>query len=133
MRNRERVMKKIPAITETEWKIMKVVWERGSSTAQQIVDALMETDKRWHPKTAKTLLNRLVRKNALGFRKEGRAYIYRPLVNEQECVGAETESFLDRVFGGSLKPMVAHFVEKQKLSRKEIRELKALLDQKEEK
>ena len=125
------LMKNIPSITQTEWLIMQVVWKRGQASSQQIVDDLIVLDGSWHPKTAKTLLSRLVKKKALGFGKEGRGYIYRPLVKEEECVGAETDSFLDRMFGGSLKPMLAHFVEKQKLSPKEIKELRALLDKKE--
>lgn len=124
-------MKTIPSISETEWEIMQVAWRLEQAGSQEIVDALTESDPSWHPKTAKTLLNRLVRKKALGFKKEGRAYIYRPLLKQEDCVGAESESFLDRVFGGSLKPMLAHFVDKQKLTKKEINELKALLDQSE--
>ncbi|MBI2948859.1 MAG: BlaI/MecI/CopY family transcriptional regulator [Verrucomicrobia bacterium] len=121
-------MKPMPKISETEWEVMKVVWSRSPLSAAEIIDALMKADSTWHPKTAKTLLNRLVKKKALGFKKEGRAYLYRPLVQEADCALAESESFLDRVFGGSLKPMLAHFVERRKLSAQEIQELKRLLE-----
>ena len=110
---------------------MKVVWSRSPISAQEIIDKLAAQDD-WHPKTVKTLLNRLVKKGALGFRKEGRAYQYRPRVKQSECVTAESESFLDRVFGGALKPMLAHFVENKKLSSDEIAELKRLLKKSEE-
>jgi len=70
-------------------------------------------------------------KKALGFSKEGRAYVYRPLVRREECVDAASQSFLERVFGGSLKPMLAHFVERDKLSPDEIRELRRLLKERE--
>lgn len=122
-------MKTVPRISETEWEIMQVLWSRGPAGSQEIIDALTARDATWHPKTAKTLLNRLVKKKALGYRKEGRAYIYRPLVKEEDCISAESESFLDRVFGGSLRPMLAHFMEKGELSRKEIDQLMALLEQ----
>ena len=79
----------------------------------------------------KAFLNRLVKKRVLGFRKEGRAYLYRPLVRESECVDAASESFLERVFGGSLKPMLAHFVERKKLSAAEVKELRELLEERE--
>lgn len=125
-------MSKIPRISETEWEVMKVVWARTPCTASEVIDALSADDPTWHPKTAKTLLSRLVKKRALGFRKEGRTYVYRPLVGETACIGAESESFLGRVFGGSLKPMLAHFVEHRKLSAREITELKRLLEQSEE-
>ena len=124
-------MKQIPNISETEWELMKVLWAKAPASAAEVIDALMAADPTWHPKTAKTLLNRLVKKKALGYEKEGRAYLYRPLVQETDCAVAESESFLDRVFGGSLKPMLAHLVERKKLSAAEIRELKRLLDQKE--
>jgi BlaI family penicillinase repressor len=124
-------MKRVPKISETEWEVMKVVWAKAPCTASEVIAALLSTDPSWHPKTIKTFLNRLVGKKALGFRKEGRAYLYRPLVTENECVNAVSETFLERVFGGALKPMLAHFVERKKLSTKEIRELKKLLEQKE--
>ena len=110
---------------------MKVVWAKAPSSAGEIIETLSSADPTWHPKTIKTFLNRLVRKKALGFRKEGRAYLYRPLVTERECVDAASESFLERVFGGSLRPMLAHFVEHKKLSAAEIRELKQMLETKE--
>ena len=120
-------MRKTPRISETEWEIMKVVWAQAPSSAGEIIAALLHCDSSWHPRTAKAFLNRLVKKKALGFSKEGRAYVYRPLVRREECVDAASESFLERVFGGSLKPMLAHFVEREKLSPEEIRELRRLL------
>src|SRR3954467_10938746 len=120
-------MKNIPNISETEWEIIKVLWTRAPLSADEIIAQLAKRDD-WHPKTAKTLLNRLVKKKALGFEKEGRAYLYRPLVREADCVQAVSDSFLDRVFGGSLAPMLAHFVEHKKMSAEQIRELKRLLD-----
>jgi BlaI family transcriptional regulator, penicillinase repressor len=124
-------MKRIPKISETEWEVMKVVWARTSCSAGEVITVLVNADPSWHPKTIKTFLNRLVGKKALGFQKEGRAYLYRPLVTERECVSAASETFLERVFGGALQPMLAHFVERKKLSTEEIRELKKLLEEKE--
>jgi BlaI family penicillinase repressor len=121
-------MKKIPRISETEWEVMKVVWAEAPCSAWRIIERLTRADPTWHPKTVKAFLNRLVKKKALGFSKEGRAYLYRPLVLEGECVDAASESFLERVFGGSLRPMLAHFVERKKLSAEEIRQLKRLLE-----
>ena len=124
-------MKKVPKISEAEWEVMKVVWEKAPCAASQIIDSLTTVDSTWHPKTIKTFLGRLVHKKALGFRKEGRAYLYRPLVREEDCVAAASETFLERVFGGALHPMLAHFVERKKLTDTQIRELKALLEEKE--
>jgi BlaI family transcriptional regulator, penicillinase repressor len=121
-----------PRISGAEWEIMKICWNRSPASAREIIGALAANTE-WHPKTVKTLLNRLVKKRALGFQKDGRAYLYRPLVAEKDCVAAESKSFLDRVFGGSLQPMLAHFVEHRKLSPPEIAELKTLLKKKEKK
>jgi len=119
-----------PRISGAEWEVMKICWSRSPVTAQEVIDTLAARDDR-HPRTVKTLLNRLVKKRALGFRKDGRAYLYHPLVAEQDCVAAASESFLDRVFGGSLQPMLAHFVASRRLSPKEISELKQVLRRKE--
>jgi len=124
-------MKKIPRISETEWEVMKVVWAKGPCYAGEIVEALASVDASRHPKTIKTYLSRLTAKKALGFRKDGRGYLYRPLVTEDECVKAVSESFLERVFGGAIQPMLAHFVGQRKLSAGEIQELKRLLEEKE--
>jgi len=122
-------MKRAPKISENEWRIMKIIWAQAPCSAGDIIQALGRTGADWHPKTIKTFLNRLVSKKVLGYSKVGRAYLYRPLFTEQECVDAASESFLERVFGGSLKPMLAHFVERKKLSPKEIAELKRILEE----
>lgn len=121
-------MTKIPRISEAEWEVMKVLWARSPRAAQEVVEALARrTD--WHHRTIRTLLSRLVKKGALAFSREGRSYLYRPRVAEEECVKAVSESFLDRVFGGALQPMLSHFVSQKKLSKKEIADLKRLLEE----
>ena len=124
-------MAAIPRISESEWRVMKVLWERSPLSAGQVVDAL-STETHWMPKTIKTLLNRLVGKKALGFEREGRAYRYYPLVAESDCVREESRSFLQRVYGGALMPMLAAFLEDQTLSADQIADLKRILDGKED-
>ena len=119
----------VPRISETEWEIMRVVWGRSPITAADIIAELTAQDPTWHPVTAKTLLNRLVRKGALGFEQQGRAYLYRPLVDERACITAVTRSFLDRVFGGSLGLMVAHFGGQKELTPKQARELRKAVEE----
>jgi BlaI family transcriptional regulator, penicillinase repressor len=121
-------MKQLPRISDAEWTVMKVLWSRSPLPASDII-AELEHTQQWHPKTVKTLLNRLVGKGALGFSREGKAYLYHPLVSETDCAGAASDAFLSRVFGGSLKPMLAHFVQKKRLSPEELKELKRLLDE----
>lgn len=120
---------KLPRISDTEWEVMQSVWAGHPCSAQEIVARLASGDPTWHPKTVKTLLARLVRKGALAHKSEGRAYVYRPLVTEAACQAEASESFLDRVFGGSLKPMLAQFVEGKKLAPDELKALRQLLEQ----
>ena len=122
-------MPRIPKIAESEWKIMKVIWASPEPLpSYDVIQALQ--DERWQPRTIKTLLNRLVKKKALGYHKYKNLYLYYPLVAETECLKAETDSFLERCFGGSLQPMLAHFVEQRELTREETRQLIRILDEK---
>ncbi len=121
----------VPKISESEWKIMKVLWKNSPSTANQVIDKL-KNDTDWKPKTVKTLLNRLVKKKAIGYEVDKRTYHYFPLVNEDECIMAENKSFLERVHNGTLNLMIASFLKEEKLSKEEIEELKRILDEKAE-
>jgi BlaI family penicillinase repressor len=121
-------MKKVPRISDAEWRVMRILWNRSPLTANEVVDALTPTTT-WKPKTIKTLLNRLIKKKALGFDRKGRAYHYYPLVDEAACVKAESRSFLKRVYGGALRPMLATFLEDADLSPEEVEELKRVLDE----
>jgi BlaI family penicillinase repressor len=121
-------MKIPPKITETEWEIMRVIWAGHPVTATEIVNRLARTDPSWHPKTARALVNRLVQRGVLDYERRGRVHVYRPLFTEQECVAAASESFLERVFGGSLQPMLAFFVEQRRLTKRDLAELHELLE-----
>ena len=121
-------MKGVPRISESEWQVMRVVWGKAPRTANEVVEELAASTT-WKPKTIKTLLNRLVKKKALGFKKKGKAYHYYPLSEEAECVRAESHSFLRRVYGGALMPMLANFIQDQGLSPEEIAELRHILDE----
>ena len=122
-------MKKIPRISESEWQVMKLLWAKNPSTANEVVEALSSMTA-WKPKTIKTLLNRLVKKKAVGYEKKGREYHYYPLAAQADCVRAESRSFLRRVYGGAMKPMLAAFLESEDLSPEEIKDLKHILDKK---
>lgn len=121
-------MNTMPKITEAEWTVMKVFWKKAPRTANEVVKALDNSG--WNPKTIRTLINRLQKKNALSFEKDGREHLYFPLVKEHECVRQEAQSLLSRAGTAALKPMLAAFIEEQSLTAKEIDELKQILDQK---
>jgi len=121
--------RKTPQIAESEWEVMKVLWKKSPLSAREIILALAPF-KDWKPKTVKTLINRLVHKGALAFKKEGKNYIYSHAVTQAECARSEGKSFLRRVYDGSPKPMIAAFIEEEKLTPEDIRELKRILDRK---
>ena len=107
---------------------MQICWLKATPcTANEIAKAL-EQSTDWKPNTIKTLIGRLVKKGALGYKEEGRLYLYYPLVAEDKCIKAESKSFLKRVFGGALKPMLVTFLQEEKLSQDDIEELKQILE-----
>lgn len=122
-------MEKTKRVSEAEWIVLKVVWKEYPITAAGIIKHL-EGKISWHPKTVKTLLHRLVAKHVLGTEKQGREYLFRPLISEAQCIRTEARSFLDRFFDGALQPMLVHFVNSEKLSREEIQELQKILREK---
>jgi BlaI family transcriptional regulator, penicillinase repressor len=123
-------MKSSTRISEAEWEVMKVVWKNSPCTANEIVEILSKKTS-WQRETIRTLINRLVQKDVLAFEKKGRQYHYYPLVNEAECIRAETRSFLKRISPGDIEPMLAAFVEKQRLTTEQIARLRQILDGKE--
>ncbi|UCD52196.1 MAG: BlaI/MecI/CopY family transcriptional regulator [Phycisphaerales bacterium] len=121
--------KRLPRISESEWRVMQVLWEKGPQTASDVVGAL-DGAVQWKPRTVKTLISRLVKKGAIQFEEEGMRYRYSAAVAESECVRSETQSFVRRVYQGAMKPALAAFLEDADLSPQEIKELQEILEQK---
>ncbi len=116
-------------ISQAEWTLMKVLWQRGALTATDVHEALApETE--WHAKTVRTLLGRLVAKGAVKREKRGGALRFSAIVAEEDCVREEGRSFLDRCFGGALKPMLAHFIESEEMDPETLRELRSMVEAK---
>jgi BlaI family penicillinase repressor len=122
-------MPKLPKISEAEWEVMKVLWEEAPLTANVIV-ARLSGKSEWKPKTVKTLINRLLQKQALGFEKVERTYSYYPVISRDECLQAENRSFLERVHGGNLQGMLTSFIDSEELSVADLAELKEILNRK---
>ncbi|HET6432100.1 BlaI/MecI/CopY family transcriptional regulator [Dyella sp.] len=117
----------IPVITDAESQVMAVLWDRSPLTSEDVVAALRErTD--WHEKTIRTLLNRLLGKSAVEAERDGRRYLYRPCLTREQWQSQESRSLIDRVFGGRVAPLLAHFSTHEKLSKRDIAELRALID-----
>jgi BlaI family penicillinase repressor len=115
-------------ISEAESVVMQALWKRQPLTAEEIHVAIGSRQD-WQVATVKTLLNRLLKKGAIAAERDGRRFLYSPVLVREAWVQGESESLLDRLFGGRVAPLVAHFSERRKLSKKDIAELKKLVQE----
>ncbi|MGE7999778.1 BlaI/MecI/CopY family transcriptional regulator [Lysinibacillus sp. NPDC093190] len=126
------MMKELPKISEAELEVMKVLWSKSPQTANEVIKVLESTTD-WKPKTIRTLINRLVQKEAISYHQNtGRIYAYFPLVSQDKYLQVETESLLKRFYGAAFKPLFVNFLKEEKLSSEDINELKRILDEKTE-
>ena len=123
-------MQKAPRISDSEWEVMKILWTESPLTANRIVERL-KAAMPWKATTIRTLINRLVEKKAVGYEKKGREHHYYPLASESQCVQAESQSFLSRVYRGALNPILAAFTDNESLSPEDIKQLKRILEKNE--
>ena len=114
-------------ISTAESQVMKALWVKSPLSAEEIIAALPK-DQDWADATVKTLLNRLLKKEAIAAERDGRRFLYRPLVAQGDYVHAESQGLLDRLFDGKLAPLVAHFSQREKLSDEDVAELRRLLE-----
>ena len=116
-----------PRISAGEIEILQVLWQQSPLSADQIVDCLQQK-KNTHPRTAKTLLNRLLKKQALGFHEKNRKYHYYPLIDKTDFYRAQSDTFLENFYDGRLTPLISLFSERNKLSDDDLNELKMLIE-----
>ena len=119
-------MKALPQRSEAEFEVMKIVWKYAPISTNEITDRLVQTTT-WSPKTIQTLIKRLVNKGALTYEKQSRVFVYTPLVDQDEYIGQESTSFLNRFYGGNISSMLSAFLDQDKLSETEIHTLRSLL------
>ncbi|KPL67802.1 CopY family transcriptional repressor [Erythrobacter sp. SG61-1L] len=113
-------------ISEAEHAVMEALWERSPLTAADVADKV-GASRDWSLATVKTLLSRLVTKQAVATEPDGRRFLYRPLLDRADYVGGESRRLVDRLFGGRAAPLLAHLAEAEALSDDDIAEIEALL------
>ena len=113
-------------ISEAESVVMDVLWRTHPLGAEEVVAALADS-RHWQEATIKTLLNRLLNKGAIAAEKDGRRYLYSPVLRREAWVQQQSEGLLARLFGGRVAPLVAHFSERGQLGAADIAELKRLV------
>ena len=113
-------------VSSAESVIMEALWRRQPLSAEDIF-ATVAGAQDWSEGTVKTLLNRLLGKGAISAEKDGRRYLYRPVLKREDYVLEESANLVDRLFGGRVSSLVTHFSEREKLTPDDIAELKRLV------
>ena len=119
-------MKKEINISESEWTVMEYLWHNPLVTITEIRKALSANG--WSDSTIKTLVRRLVSKNAIAINDESATFRYYPLISQQECRLKETKSFINRVYDGSVSMLVTNLAADSNLTEKETEELLTLIE-----
>jgi len=116
----------VERISDAEHEIMEVLWKQSPLTATEVADRVLN-EKGWSLQTVKTLLSRLAAKVVIGTERDGRRFLYSPLVERDAYLAGVSRKFVDRLFGGKVTPLVAHLAEADGLSADDIREIEELL------
>lgn len=119
-------MRNLPQISEAEFEVMKIVWKEAPINTNEITERLLKTTS-WSAKTIQTLIKRLVTKGALTYEKQGRIFVYTPLVQENEYMNHESNSFLNRFYDGDISAMLSAYLENNQLSESEMHHLRSIL------
>ncbi|HVI30666.1 BlaI/MecI/CopY family transcriptional regulator [Phenylobacterium sp.] len=118
-------------ISGAESVVMDALWRRSPRTAEDVA-AEVAGPQGWTEATVKTLINRLLKKKAVEAEREGRRYLYRPRLAREAWLAAESETVVDRLFGGRVAPLVSHFSKSGRLTPEDVAELKRLIAEIEE-
>jgi predicted transcriptional regulator len=117
---------RVEKISDAEFEVMEILWKDAPLTAAEVAERV-ERQRGWSFATVKTLLFRLREKGVLTHEEQGRRFLYRPVVARDSFVSHASRQLVDRMFGGKLSPLVAHFLKEERLTAKEINEIEALL------
>jgi predicted transcriptional regulator len=113
-------------VSGAESVVMEALWKRHPLSADDIV-ADVAKEQGWTEATVKTLINRLLTKDAISAERDGRRYLYSPKIVRADYVSEESRNLIDRLFEGRLSSLVTHFSEREQLSADDIAELKRLI------
>ena len=121
--------KQIETITDAEWEIMRVVWTKGETTSTEIINVL-ESKTEWKPSTVKTLLSRLVGKNYLSTKKDGKQFIYQATIPEEEALKEARTELFDKICNKKIGSVLIEAVKEEDISLSDIEILEQLLAEK---
>ena len=113
-------------------RIMQFLWKQQRATAREITDALNAVESTAHS-TVQTLLRTLEDKGAITHGADGRTFVFFPLVQEDKYKRTAARDLMERAFGGSVSSLVAHLLKNERVSRKELAEIRRLIDDRDQK
>ncbi|HEX3344266.1 MAG TPA: BlaI/MecI/CopY family transcriptional regulator [Polyangiaceae bacterium] len=122
--------RKRATIHDTEWDLLEILWSRERATAREVTEALAKK-RGWAVSTVKTLLDRMVQKELVSARQVGNVWEYTPAVRSVDARRSAWAELVEKAFGGAVAPALHFLAKDAKLSKKELAELRALLDKKE--
>lgn len=114
-------------LSDAELCVMEVLWSAGQPLTANEVAGRVPSDRAWSFATVKTLLSRLLAKNAVGPTKDGRRFLYSPAIDREPYVAAESRRFMTRLFGGRLSPLFARLAEDEALDDDDLAEIEAMI------
>lgn len=117
-------------LTDLQLSVMQALWEIGEGTVADVLSAMTTAERDLAPTTVATLLQRLHKQGWVAYRKHGRQFVYRAAVDQKEAAQGVLHRVLRSFFGGKVSLLAAQLLESEKLSQKELAELKKLLDEK---
>lgn len=113
-------------ISEAEHAVMEALWAKSPQSAADVCEKVC-CERGWSLATVKTLLGRLVQKQAIAATPDGRRFLYSPLIERADYIGGESRRLVDRLFGGKAASLVAHLAEQEALTDDDLAEIEALL------
>ena len=116
-------------LSDAEWEVMEVLWAADGALTATDIAARVPADRQWTLPTVKSLLSRLLAKQAVAPRKDGRRFLYSPAIERDSYVGSESRRFVGRVFGGKLSPLFARLAEEEALGDDDLAEIAALIEE----
>lgn len=125
-KDRDKDLKRLP---DSELEIMIIIWKAGEPVTSAYVIQKLEGEKDWATTTVLNFLARLVERQFLAVKKQGKINIYTPLVTEREYLEKESKSFLERLHGRSLKSFVAALYDGQSIDKEDMKELKSYIEE----
>lgn len=114
-------------LSDAELEVMEVLWGAAASLSATDIAAKVAPERRWSLATVKSLLSRLLAKQAIEPRPDGRRFLYSPALDRDSYVGAESRRFVTRLHGGKLSPLIAQMAEEEALDEDDVAEIEALL------